>query len=140
MSNLTKTLLGMELSRTLKGALSVAILTVGIITAKNLVVSLNDSKNPYNDCKTSGVVVAIDRTDANPQGKLSVVYHASNVRYQNNKEILTLQKQITESTKYGSAFFGGNPTFESLQFVDDETGKKIIVFGKEYVFIPNCKK
>ena len=139
MSNLTKTLLGMELSRTLKGALSVAILTFGIITAKNLVVSLNDSKNPYNDCKTSGTVVAIDRTDANPQGKLSVSYHASNVRYPSD-EILTLQKLAKKAAKYGSVFFGESPTFDTLRFVDDETGKEIIVFGEEYVFINNCKK
>ena len=136
--DLTKTLLDKELSRTLKGALSVAILTVGIITTKNLVVSLNDSKNPYNDCKTSGIVVAIDRTE-NPEGKLSVSYHASNVRYPSD-EILTLQKLAKKAAKYGSVFFGESPTFDTLRFVDDETGKEIIVFGEEYVFINNCKK
>ena len=46
MSNLTKTLLDMELSRTLKGTLSVAILTVGIIAARNLVVSLTILRIP----------------------------------------------------------------------------------------------
>ena len=139
MSNLTKTLLGMELSRTLKGALSVAILTFGIITAKNLVVSLNDSKNPYNDCKTSGIVAAIDRTDANPKGKLSVFYHASNVRDPSD-EILTLQKLMKKAAKYGSALFGGSPTFDNLRFVNDENRQEITVFGEEYVFINNCKK
>jgi len=136
--DLTKTLLDKELSRTLRGVLSVGILTVGIITTKNLVVSLNDSKNPYNDCKTSGIVVAIDRTE-NPEGKLSVFYHASNVRDPSD-EILTLQKLMKKAAKYGSALFGGSPTFDNLRFVNDENRQEITVFGEEYVFINNCKK